>query len=69
MLALDHLESANSAADVNPGPLRFVGAHLKPGSLKREFSRRDGELNDAEAGTADLETMNRGWRKKHILVT
>ena len=47
VLPLDHIESANAAADVDAGPFFVLLAHLEAGARQRTFGRRDGELNEA----------------------
>ena len=46
MLALDHFESADAAADVDAGHLGILGRHLVSSALDRELRRRDGELDE-----------------------
>ncbi len=46
VLALDHLESADAAADINADVLRFLRLHLQAGALDRKLARRHRELNE-----------------------
>src|SRR5271155_5721043 len=47
VLALDHLEPADAAADVDAHLLGVFGRYFKTGVLQGEVSRRHGELDEA----------------------
>lgn len=47
MFALDHLESADAAADVNTDLFGHLGRYFQPSGSYREFSRRHRELYEA----------------------
>ena len=45
MFALDHLESADTASDVDAHPLFVLGSDLQAGLSQREFRGRNPKLN------------------------
>ena len=47
MLALDHLESADAAADIDAHLLGVFGRHFKTGVFQGEIRRRHGELDES----------------------
>ena len=47
VFALDHFESADSAADIDAGEFCILGGYFQAGALHGEIRRRDGELDEA----------------------
>ena len=47
VLALDHFESADAAADVDADALGVFGVHLQARTAPARIRRRDGELDEA----------------------